>query len=121
MDLSPEKLLVLFIIAVLVLGPERLPGAARALGRGLAELRRHTSALRSEFGDVLSEPKRLVEAAAREADLRAELDVRRASWANGNGHHAEGEPEALGAAGGDEPWATQAAAPPGAPDDPLLN
>jgi sec-independent protein translocase protein TatB len=100
MDLSPEKLLVLFIIAVLVLGPERLPGVARTLGRGLGELRRHTSQLRSEFGDILTEPKRMVEAAAREADLRAELDVRQAAWGNGNGYGEGPQPaDAIGATG----------------------
>lgn len=86
MDLSPEKLLVLFVIAVIVLGPERLPGAARALGRGLAEFRRHTSTLRSEFSDVLSEPRAMMESAAREADLRSELDIRRVNFGDDAGY-----------------------------------
>jgi TatA/E family protein of Tat protein translocase len=36
---GPAELLVLGVIALVVLGPKRLPETARALGRGLRELR----------------------------------------------------------------------------------
>jgi Tat protein translocase TatB subunit len=45
---TPE-LLVILIVALIVLGPERLPEIARALGKGLAELRRATSGLSDEL------------------------------------------------------------------------
>jgi sec-independent protein translocase protein TatA len=45
---APE-LLVILIVALVVLGPERLPEVARALGKGLAELRRATSGLTEEL------------------------------------------------------------------------
>ena len=45
---TPE-LLVILVIALLVLGPKRLPDVARALGKGLAELRRATSGLSEEL------------------------------------------------------------------------
>ena len=32
-NVGPEKLLLLFIIALIVLGPSKLPDAARTLGR----------------------------------------------------------------------------------------
>jgi len=46
------ELLVIFVVALLVLGPKRLPELARSLGRGLAEFRRASSDLRQEFMDV---------------------------------------------------------------------
>jgi sec-independent protein translocase protein TatB len=70
---------------MLVLGPKRLPEAARTMGRWMAELRKytsgfqsefnnllaepreHTSALRDEFRNVLAEPRAALEAGAREA------------------------------------------------------
>jgi sec-independent protein translocase protein TatA len=36
---GPAELLVILVIALVVLGPKRLPESARALGRGLRELR----------------------------------------------------------------------------------
>jgi sec-independent protein translocase protein TatA len=36
---SPVELIVILVIALLVLGPTRLPDTARSLGRGLRELR----------------------------------------------------------------------------------
>lgn len=45
---TPE-LIVILIVALIVLGPERLPEIARALGKGLAELRRATSGLTDEL------------------------------------------------------------------------
>lgn len=43
------ELIVIFVIALLVLGPERLPELARALGRGLKELQRTTQAIKEEI------------------------------------------------------------------------
>ena len=34
------ELIVIFVIALVVIGPQRLPAALRALGKGLAELKR---------------------------------------------------------------------------------
>ena len=45
---TPE-LLVILIVALIVLGPKRLPEVAKALGKGLAELRRATSGLTDEL------------------------------------------------------------------------
>jgi sec-independent protein translocase protein TatA len=44
----PELLLILGL-ALIVLGPKKLPELARALGKGLAEFRRATDDLKSEF------------------------------------------------------------------------
>jgi TatA/E family protein of Tat protein translocase len=46
------ELLVILAIALVVLGPKKLPEMARSLGRGLAEFRRASSEMRREFLDV---------------------------------------------------------------------
>jgi len=38
-DLGTQELIVIFIVALLVFGPKRLPELARTLGRGMNELR----------------------------------------------------------------------------------
>jgi sec-independent protein translocase protein TatB len=83
-SLDPEKLLFIFVIAVLVLGPERLPQAARTLGRGLAEIRKYTSGFQSEVKQVLAEPRAIIDAAVREADLRPDLRSDRPRSYNGD-------------------------------------
>jgi sec-independent protein translocase protein TatB len=88
-NLDPEKLIVVFVIAMLVLGPKRLPEAARTMGRWLAEVRKYTSgfqnefrglldeprqqtsALRDEFNSAFAEPRRALEAGAREVQNAA--------------------------------------------------
>ena len=44
----PELLLIL-AIALIVIGPKKLPDIARALGRGMAEFRRATDELKTTF------------------------------------------------------------------------
>jgi len=44
----PELLLIL-ALALIVLGPKKLPELARALGKGMAEFRRATDELKEEF------------------------------------------------------------------------
>ena len=43
------ELLVILVVALIVLGPKRLPDVARALGRGLAEFRKATAGLTEEL------------------------------------------------------------------------
>jgi TatA/E family protein of Tat protein translocase len=47
----PELLLILGV-ALIVLGPKKLPELARTLGKGLAEFRRATDELKDEFNQV---------------------------------------------------------------------
>jgi Tat protein translocase TatB subunit len=50
----PELLLIL-ALALIVLGPRKLPEIARALGKGMAEFRRATDELKDDLKQVESE------------------------------------------------------------------
>jgi sec-independent protein translocase protein TatB len=52
-DLSPLKVIVLGVVALLIFGPERLPGMAAQAGRMLRELRRMAEGAKSELQDSL--------------------------------------------------------------------
>ncbi len=47
--IGPEELGLILLLALLVLGPERLPQIARDIGRTVGELRRTSDELREEF------------------------------------------------------------------------
>ena len=47
-NISPLEIMVLAVIALIVLGPQRLPEMARSLGRGMREFR---AALSSDHDD----------------------------------------------------------------------
>jgi Tat protein translocase TatB subunit len=70
-NVGPEKLILLLVIALIVLGPKRLPDAARALGRAVGELRRVSGHLQDEVRDALADPKDALSSAV--GDLRSEL------------------------------------------------
>ncbi|MBO0691587.1 MAG: twin-arginine translocase TatA/TatE family subunit [Acidimicrobiaceae bacterium] len=70
-DISPEKIVVVLVIALVVLGPGRLAEAARALGRARAQLRKWSATLppdtakivrnpRSALLDALAEPRQAI-------------------------------------------------------------
>ncbi len=46
----PEMLMIM-VLALIVIGPKRLPDIARALGRGFTEFKRATDDLKSTFQD----------------------------------------------------------------------
>jgi sec-independent protein translocase protein TatB len=55
-NLSGEKLAVVLLVALVVLGPDKLPEFVRTVGRLYGELRRMTAGFQSELRDALDEP-----------------------------------------------------------------
>ncbi len=73
------ELVVILVVALIVLGPKRLPEVARALGKGLAEFRRVTGEVNRE----LETARNLIEQEAREHDaLRRKVERARSQAAN---------------------------------------
>lgn len=66
LDLSPEKLMVLLAVGLVVLGPARLPAAARSLAHGLARARRLAANLTDPITTAVAEPRRAVDEAVSE-------------------------------------------------------
>jgi len=57
-NIGMQELIVILIIALLVLGPKRLPEVARALGKGIREFRKATQEVK-ESVDIQGELKRI--------------------------------------------------------------
>lgn len=81
------EILLIVLAALVVLGPERLPDAARSIGKGIHRLRTMTSGMQSQVQDVIDDPamqsiRELGEFAARprqklaEYALEAEAEAR---------------------------------------------
>ena len=51
MKIGALELVVIFIVALLVIGPDKLPDLARSLAKGLAELRRSLNEVKGSFAE----------------------------------------------------------------------
>jgi sec-independent protein translocase protein TatB len=78
-DLSVGKLLLLAVIALLVLGPEKLPGAARTAGAMLRRVRRGWDSVRAEV-------TRELEAEELRAKLKEAQEATRAAMSQVRAH-----------------------------------
>jgi len=52
-SLGPAEILVILIVALIVLGPERLPKAAKQLGKAVGEVRRWSSNVQEDLRSAL--------------------------------------------------------------------
>jgi sec-independent protein translocase protein TatB len=129
---GPEKLILLFVIALIVLGPNRLPQAARTLGHFMGELRRMSGSFQDEVKEALADPKDALTAAV--GDLRDEFGQLRTHLHGLTGGQDDsstvsalsGSPPAAPATPAPDPQGSRAVGsehpgPPPAPDDPSLN
>lgn len=66
-----SEILLILVLALIVIGPKKLPDLARALGRGLAEFRRATDELNRSIRQEIHQP-------LNPADLLKDLDAARA-------------------------------------------
>jgi sec-independent protein translocase protein TatB len=75
-DLDPAKLLVLGFLALIVLGPSRLPQAARTVGRIVGQLRTMSESFQAEVKDALGDSGETITSAVtelRKADIRRSI------------------------------------------------
>ena len=52
-SLGAPEILVILVVALIVLGPKRLPEAGRQIGRAMSEVRRWSQSVQSEIKDVI--------------------------------------------------------------------
>jgi sec-independent protein translocase protein TatB len=117
-DLSPEKILVLAFIALIVLGPNRLPQAARSLGRFMGQLRAMSSSFETEVRHALHDPSDALNTAVSEfrpGQIRRSV---RGVITSTLAPPAAATPSPPAAPSRSEP---SGVGEPGAPDDPSLN
>jgi Sec-independent protein translocase protein TatA len=112
--LGPEKLVLLFVIVLIVMGPRRLPDVARGTGRAIGELRRLTTGLRADVQEGLGEP------GAALSDLAGALRDGAGSLLHPADPPAPAASAPRATVGDGSPGGTSATGPV-APDDPGLN
>ena len=59
--IGPMELIVVAVVAIVVVGPKRLPEMMRKLGRIFVQVRRQTNDIRQGFNDVVREAERDLE------------------------------------------------------------
>jgi sec-independent protein translocase protein TatB len=64
--IGPAELILILVIAFVVLGPDRLPAAARTLGQWVRQLRKLTNELSGQLGPELNEAKQELQATQQE-------------------------------------------------------
>ncbi len=90
-SLGTPEILVILVLALLVLGPNRLPEAARTAGKWLAEARKITASLQSQVEDVVGEvmhPMQSTASAAGEAYAATNSAVTETTIADGEAPEA---------------------------------
>src|SRR5579863_2509924 len=118
LSLSPAKLLVILVVALIVLGPDKLPQMARQLGSFWHDLRQWRGRIESEVRDtfpnlppthevarVVRSPLAFLDRLADEHEAELEAEAERAEAANEDAPPAGPEPSpeevrAAAAAGG---------------------
>jgi len=55
-NLTGSELVVILLLALVVLGPEKLPGAIRQAGKIYSELRKISNGFQKEFASAIQEP-----------------------------------------------------------------
>ncbi len=56
-DLGMQELIVIFVVALLVFGPQKLPELARSLGKGVAELKKALQGVKEQIDSEVEEIK----------------------------------------------------------------
>ena len=112
-NIDGSEMIFLLLVALVVLGPEKLPDAVRKFAKGYAEFRKMATGFQGELKSVLDEPLRELRSTADAVMDAARIDL---DLSPASGTPATGTP----AAGGNVPMVTGAAtATPAAPETPV--
>ncbi len=58
-DLGLQELIVIFVVALMVFGPKKLPDLSKALGRGIRELRTALHGMKESMDEASNETRRV--------------------------------------------------------------
>ena len=73
--LGMQELIVIFVIALLIFGPKKLPELGRSLGRGLAEFKRASEELKEGLTAELAAEEEKAATGAREAQQAGKVET----------------------------------------------
>ena len=73
MNLTPNEVLIISLVALVALGPKQLPQVARQLAKGAAHIRRLNAQIRNEFDAVVDEA--VVESHDRDLEEQVHLEA----------------------------------------------
>ncbi|MEW6067741.1 MAG: Sec-independent protein translocase protein TatB [Nitrospirota bacterium] len=60
-DIGMQELIVIFVVALLVFGPKKLPELARSLGRGMGELKRSFQDVKDQVKTEFEETNKTID------------------------------------------------------------
>ena len=69
-SLGMPELIVIFVIALIVFGPRKLPELGRSLGRGIAEFKKATNELQSSLEEEIRVEEQRLDASKATAPVR---------------------------------------------------
>ena len=91
-NLGAPEIMVILLVALIVIGPKKLPDAAKQLGRALHEFRRVSGGMRQDLQDALGVD-----------DIRDAFDLNRLLDDDASVHAAVGSSMVVGSSSGDFP------------------
>lgn len=73
-DLGMQELIVIFVVALIVFGPKRLPELGRTLGKGLNELRKSMAGIKDQIDDEMEGVKEQVNEGIKDLNVDTLID-----------------------------------------------
>jgi len=81
-DIGFSELLIVAVVALIVLGPDKLPGAVRTVGLWVGRIRRSVASIQSEISEELRLDELRRQAAMEKDELERELNEMRQPFKN---------------------------------------
>lgn len=75
-DLGIQELIVIFIVALIVFGPKRLPDLGRALGKGISELKKALEGVKEQMDTEFKTGQKLPESNHPEPMYKKDADAK---------------------------------------------
>jgi Tat protein translocase TatB subunit len=77
-DIGFQELIIIFVVALLVFGPEKLPEIAKTLGKWVVEIRRGINIAKSQMEEEMKEefkmPEDIIQSLPKDETLEKETD-----------------------------------------------